>query len=315
MVLPNEKQSSRQRPVIASMSRQLPWFARRLARGSDRTRSLYEGSRRLLRRAELATRRRAVQGLAADPSFAIPKDLGFRVVSPEGIPEALEVARETERIVAEATRDLGSERKKQQLVTGLVNEDELTLDSPFLRFALRPEILQSASRYLAAVPILASLDVWASVPAPEIMNSQLFHCDWEDLSQVKVFVYGNQVDAATGPLVVLGADTSRRLRQRVSYRWRGERYRVTDEEATSLVGDDDRHEVHGPPGTVAMVDVSRCFHYGSRLETGSVRAVCVLQYLLPSAFSVRTSSRAPGPFARLATPDMPQVERLVLGAA
>lgn len=70
---------------------------------------------------------------------------------------------------------------------GLVKESELRLDSPFLRFAHHRDVLGCASGYLGAVPLLASVDVWASLPSAEIANSQLFHCDWADLSQVKIF--------------------------------------------------------------------------------------------------------------------------------
>jgi hypothetical protein len=172
----------------------------------------------------------------------------------------------------------------------------------------------AVAHYLGAVPLLTTIDVWASHASAALANSQLYHCDWADLSQVKVFVHASDVTPADGPLVVLGADTSARLRRSLGYRWGGDGYRVADETVAQRVGAGDRHTLCGPAGSAALVDTCRCFHYGSRVAPEGSRAVCVLQYLLPSAFSLPRGFLARGPYRGLASQSSSEVERLVLGA-
>ena len=74
-------------------------------------------------------------------------------------------------------------------------------------------------------------------------KSQLLHCDSDAETQVKIFVLCTEVTAENGPLVILGADNSRRLRARVTYR---HNHRVTDEEAVAALGSlDDLHAITG----------------------------------------------------------------------
>ena len=83
--------------------------------------------------------------------------------------------------------------------------------------------------------------------------------------------------------MILGADSSRRLRARVIYR---HNHRVTDEEAVAALGSlDDLHAITGPPGTICCVDTSRCFHYGSRIAAPTGRRLVILmRYITPWAF-------------------------------
>ena len=292
---------------------ELGWLDKRLGTGRETTRNLYAWSRRLRNRTELARRRDLVPALVGGSVPAIPAHRGYASIRAGQIPEANEIA-EIARKLADDRGAGATSGKKQQLRSGLLDTSELTLESPFLRFILRPDIIGCVSNYLGFVPLLARVDVWASVPSSGLANSQLFHCDWADLSQVKVFVHGSDVDAENGPLVALGAETSQRIRRRLNYRWRGKRYRVTDDEVATLGGDADRHEFVGPAGSVALVDTCRCFHFGSRLaQTSAPRVIAVFQFLLPSAFSISPAPRDRGLFRGLATPDMPELERLVLG--
>lgn len=293
---------------------QLGWLEKVLGTGGASTRELYAWSRRLRNRRELALRRSRVPELAGSPDLVIPPDRGYTVVSAGRIPEANEIAAVTRRLVDAALIEAPVAGKKPQLLTGLLPEKDLTLGSPFIRFALRPDVLRCVSDYLGAVPLLADVDVWASLPSSELANSQLYHCDWADLSQVKVFVHGSDVDRESGPIVVMGATESESVRRRVRYRWRGEHYRISDERMRSLVADGVSQEVLGPAGTVALVDTCRCFHYGSRLsEPGASRALCMLRFSLPSAFASPRDRRERAPFRDLATPALSEVERLVLG--
>jgi hypothetical protein len=128
-----------------------------------------------------------------------------------------------------------------------------------------------------------------------------------------VFVHSTDIDAASGPLVVVGADKSQRIRDQVRYNYvsSGE---IRDDEICSFIGADDLCTMIGPRGTVAFVDTSRCFHYGSRLQEGApARIVAVFQFFTPFAFKIPLAHRIASPFRHLASHDMPLLERLVLG--
>jgi hypothetical protein len=293
---------------------QLGWIEHKLGTGTASTRRLYAWSRRLRNRKELALRRSRISALDGSPDLVIPPERGYTLVPAGRIPEADEIAEVTRRVVDAALPTARRTTKKPQLLNGLLPKQERTLDSPFLRFALRRDVLRCVSDYLGAVPLLAAIDVWASIPSAELGNSQLYHCDWADVSQVKVFVHGSDVGRDNGPLVVMGATESESVRRRVGYRWRGRRYRISDEKMESLGADRHGEEVLGPAGTVALVDTCRCFHYGSRLsESGGVRALCVMSFYLPSAFASPSDPRKRAPYQHLATPAASEIERLVLG--
>ena len=56
------------------------------------------------------------------------------------------------------------------------------------------------------------------------------------------------------------------------------------------------------PGTVCFVDTTQCFHFGSRVESGTApRLVTMIQYLTPSSFMLPRDHRHGSPFRHLAT--------------
>jgi hypothetical protein len=114
-------------------------------------------------------------------------------------------------------------------------------------------------------------------------------------------------------MLLLGANTSKTVRRAVRYEYRN---RATDEEVFAVAGDHDRHAMVGPAGTVAFVDTSRCFHYGSRVSEGAPpRLVAVLQYLSPFSFRVSRDKKRAAPYRHAAAPTSSVLEQLVLGAA
>src|SRR6185503_5317347 len=107
------------------------------------------------------------------------------------------------------------------------------------------------------------------------------HCDWGDMSQVKVYVHASNVGRASGPLVVVGADRSRAIREELHYNYVTHGW-VQDDEMERHVAKEDVHDMTGPSGTVDFVDTSRCFHYGSRVARDAPpRVIAVFQYFTP----------------------------------
>ena len=74
------------------------------------------------------------------------------------------------------------------------------------------------------------------------MKSQLYHCDSDDVEQMKVFVLCEAVTPAMGPLTLLRADDSEVIRARSAYRFNT---RLTDAAVEELLG--------GKPAAAALV--------------------------------------------------------------
>ena len=103
-----------------------------------------------------------------------------------------------------------------------------------MRFALREDVLNAVSRYLGVVPFLSTISVlFSDVVKGAPTSSQLHHCDGDDVTQVKIFIYCSDVDPGSGPLTLLPADDSQRVRRGVGYQYR---QRLTDEQVAGVVG-------------------------------------------------------------------------------
>lgn len=287
-------------------------ITRDLVAGTDSRRRVYAASRRLLKFRTLRARRRTTRD-GDGANLRIPPERGFELISREKLTGVEEVVASAQRLIDENPPEKRPWRGKQQLRTGNLDMRQLTRESPYLRFALQPDVLDAVSAYLGVIPLLVYVDVWYSCYRTGLSNSQLFHCDWGALSQVKVFVHASNVDASSGPLVVVGAERSQRIRDGIRYNYIRPGV-IRDDQLGSFLGKEDSRALTGPPGTVAFVDTSRCFHYGSRLHEGAPpRVVAVFQFFTPFAFKVPLAHRMASPFRHLASHDMPPLERLVLG--
>jgi hypothetical protein len=267
----------------------------------------------LLKLKTLHVRRRLARESTTSARLKISRERGFEVVSGgalAGMEELLEAVRE---LIADNPPEERQWAGKEQLITNNLDMQRLTLDSPFMRFALQRDVLDAVSAYLGVVPLLAYVDVWYSRHSGKVGNSQLFHCDWGDLSQVKVFVHATTVETTSGPLVVVGAATSKRVRDEVRYNYVTVGT-VSDDEMGSRIAEEEVFTLVGPPGTVAFVDTSRCFHYGSRVHDGAPpRVLAVFQFFTPFAFKLPLDHRKSSPFQHLCSQDMSPLERMVLG--
>ncbi len=254
-----------------------------------------------------ASRRRAMVSLPPC-SLQIPEDRGYLIL-PAG------VFSETDGVVSAALESTHLDRRGvagrggKRFLQNLIDSAELTLDSPVMRLALRSDVLSTVSNYLGMPPLLTAVSVFLSeVAEPELRSSQLFHCDGDDVRQVKVFIYCTEVSNASGPLTLLDAGASRKVMEATKYRFR---QRLSDAQVQSVVGARVEVPVLGPRGTIALVDTSRCLHYGSRVASDAPpRLVTMIQYQTPYSFMLPERAL---PYAHLAGPGQSVLQRLVLG--
>ncbi|HEY2945674.1 MAG TPA: hypothetical protein VGN09_24795 [Vicinamibacteria bacterium] len=286
-------------------------ISRTIREDRDFPRRCYAALRRLVAPRTLLSRRRAARRWASAAPFRIPRDDGFRVVPAGALAEADEVVAAA-REIAQASDPMGLIRKgRKAFMVNLLDKAALTRESPLLRLALRPDILASVSDYLGVVPVLTHVDVFFSSSSDKRMiSSKLFHCDGDDTTQVKLFVLCSDVSAENGPLTILPAAASERVRRKLRYKYGT---RLADSEVEAVVGDAGRRAVTGPAGTVCLVDTSRCFHFGSRVEDeAEPRLVAMIQYSTPFSFMLPRDPSRRAPFRHLGKSDAVELEQLVL---
>jgi hypothetical protein len=279
--------------------------------GTDRKRSLYVAARRLVAPGR-ATVRTVAARLSSDAAgFTIPAARGFAGFGHGHFPESREIVEVARQRFAEIGADAIRERGKPFMIP-ILDQASLTGESPLIRLALRDDVLRAVTTYLRVAPILSSIDVYYSRSVDrELMSSQLLHCDGDDTRQVKIFVLCTRVAAENGPLMIMAADRSELLRRKLGYEYRN---RVSDDQAREAMGDLDLSPLEGEPGTTCLVDTSRCFHYGSRLESPDQgRLIAMIQYLTPYSFMLPRDYRRSAPYRHLATGGSSRLERLVLG--
>jgi hypothetical protein len=277
-----------------------------------RVRQVYHTWRRVERFFRDSDRRSALQQLPRT-TLRIRPELGFEIVPPGVFAETDDIVRDARQALA--TFDASSPpsgKNRKRFLQNVLDTSTLTRASAAVRFALRDDVLAAVSEYLRIVPFLTSIQVFHSDTVEGVpTSSQLYHCDGDDVTQIKIFVYCTDVDPASGPLTVLDADATDRVQRSTRYWYRS---RLTDEQVAAVVGAGHDHPILGPSGTAAFVDTSRCFHFGSRVAPGApARLVTMIQYQTPYSFMVPSSAQATLPFRHLLTPGLGKLQRQALG--
>jgi hypothetical protein len=248
-----------------------------------------------MHRPELARR----LGAPAGEAIAIEGPRGCAAIAPDRLPEigpavrqGMEVFRESERTGALQRYDHGASRKEFLVYATQKRATAQYLD--IMRLALARPVLDAVSRYLGAVPILSDVSVMVSLPNLSEIGSQLYHLDFADDRQVKLFVCVDDVTDEHGPFTFLPANDSERVVEGLHY----DRGRLTIEDVQAFVGPGKEIKLVGAPGQGMLVDTSRCLHYGSR-QNSKTRVMLLIQYtdiyapeLSPAAWPVDTLSRA-----------------------
>ena len=246
------------------------------------------------------------------PTFEIPREKGIACLSGKIFPETMEVIRAAHQI-----KDNASQSQFKPFMRDLPLKN-LSVESPFIRLALNPDLVCAVSQYLDVIPILYYISILVSRYVDDSLDSsQLFHCDPDDRRIASLFLYCSEVDEKSGPLTVIPSDTSKKIREELKYTYGGDRYRVSDKETEPYLADGEPVKIMGGPGTIGLVDTANCFHQGSRVEKGgNVRVVVVIRYLTPSAFFFppRKGHYGCAQYRHLASRDDGKIDRLILGA-
>jgi hypothetical protein len=144
-----------------------------------------------------------------------------------------------------------------------------------LDFVTTPDVLEPVARHCGFVPCLSgdtppgvrlmeSTTRFDPQAAGPWRSSQLWHTDYHSFPTVYVIVAVREIGPEDGPLHFLGQSVSRRVSEALRYNRRGSSHNVSDEQIADHIDPSEVKTFTGPPGTVLLIDSSRCFHFGSR---------------------------------------------------
>lgn len=199
---------------------------------------------------------------------AIAADEGYLLPDPARLPDAGKAVAQCRALFArhEADARAGRHTTTKPFLVTLAQDADFAETPEVLRFLLSAQVVDLMRGYLPRVPRLTSIRLWWSPPTDTVRNSQRFHLDHEDRRQIKLFLNVWDTDEENGPFTFLPAGTTARL-----LRLTGLRKRRIDDGPVEAALDRLRRDgaapllrLTGPAGSVALVDTSRCLHYGSR---------------------------------------------------
>ena len=194
----------------------------------------------------------------------IPKDLGYLQFSSQQAPELNQVAQDCTKLFNAKYKQYDnnyfiSNPNKRFLLT--IDADENLLKLPSIHNLITSDYIHHAlSDYFTCPYTLSTIRLWWSSANDTSINSQLYHLDEEDLSQVKLLININNITEEHGPFTFLNAITS----DKIISNFRVGKKKFLDEEVSVAANKSAITKLIGPSGSAAFVDTSRCLHYGSR---------------------------------------------------
>jgi hypothetical protein len=229
-------------------------------------------------------RRRAAEAIIGDrrsglKKVSIDKRDGYAFVSADTLPEIGLAIAEAASVYAAAVKKqalaLGDRgRSKKTFMQYAADGEETSLCRDIMKLALARPLIDAVTEYLGEVPIVGNASILVSVPNDSQVGSQLYHLDFADEKQVKLFVYVDAVTKDNGPFTFTPALVTEELVKIYNY----DRGRLSIEQVQKAVGPDREIQVTGPAGTALLCDTSRCLHYGSN-RNRTTRIVVLIQYV------------------------------------
>ena len=186
---------------------------------------------KVLCRSEVERRKRSLAEIKTVPVCVIDDMKGFEVVGDRFEDGLIADAISEGRSFFDNANPDKMVKGKDYLVSMLPKEG-LSQNSDILKLATSPSMVKTVGNYLGCLPILTYVNVWysrPSTPGTQAEGSQQWHLDHEDLRQVKVFIYCEDVDESAGTLKVVRADDSLSHIHTLGYRTTAEKKRLQDD--------------------------------------------------------------------------------------
>lgn len=203
---------------------------------------------------------------------------GYLRFGPRQLPDAGSIAAYCARLFNDKRDEPDLERyllnRNKRFLLHVLHGQAFCQHPELIRFMISRPVLDTVTRYLGTVPLLAGAALWWSPPNDTARHSQLYHTDNEDWRQIKLFVNVLETTKESGPFTFLPADESTRVVRSLRYA----RGRIDDARVDQVIGTGREIVLTGPPASGAFVDTARCLHYGSRGNARD-RVVLMVQFL------------------------------------
>jgi hypothetical protein len=260
-------------------------------------------------------RRRAAEAISAaragtKPTIVIDKKEGYAFTSPQQLPELGPAIAEARAIYQEAADKQALDRveggtSRKAFMMQAAEGAAMSRYTDIMRAAVARPLIDAVSDYLGEVPILGNITIMVSVPNESQVGSQLYHLDFADEKQVKLFIYVDEVTKDNGPFTFSPIGVTNELVKTYKY----DRGRLTIDQVEKAVGPGKEIQVTGPGGTALLCDTSRCLHYGSN-RNKTTRIVLLIQYV---AHAVPEQPPAVWPIDEIARKiQLDDIQRMVL---
>lgn len=243
-------------------------------------RQILSGVKRAANPVQYRRRKRVAKEITAniEKGAMIPPSYGFRLFGPDGYPGVRAVVDYCTQVYQDSRRIFppGSFMKdpNKKFLLHVLEGADFCQHPELIRFMISRPLLGVATAYLGAVPLLAGARLCWSPQNETARSSQLFHLDYEDVTQLKVFINILETKEDQGPLTFIPADISEQVQKSIG-RVVG---RVDDDRVYAAGGRNHVLRLMGPAGSGCFLDTSRCLHYGSRFNRKD-RLVLIIQFL------------------------------------
>jgi hypothetical protein len=233
--------------------------------------------------ADIVRRRKlARQILVGSPwTGFIPREKGYALVGPDTLP-GMAAALEAARAIIEDRRKTGWKARKNNPFYQCERAEDFRDFPALIDFALSEDIVQIISDYYGMVPQLKEIGIWLTPPQDHQFSSQLYHLDKPESQLLKLFLNVGTNDGNSGPLTLLPANVSHKVRQKTRYEaiyFCGDG-RLADDTVFSICSAAEQIVLGGAAGTGGFADTSNCFHFGSRCRSGE-RKMLTVAFMLP----------------------------------
>lgn len=160
-----------------------------------------------------------------------------------------------------AEREGTAARTGKAFFAQMLERSDFSRFPTLLRTALNIRVLETLAASYGRLPYLESIELLASYPTgkPELLQSQLWHCDETDIMVVKQLIYIEDVGPSEGPFALMPPKESSKVSSLSPHY-------LSDAEIGKMADIDKVVTLEGPAGARYLVDTGRCYHYGSRVE-------------------------------------------------
>ena len=213
---------------------------------------------------------------------------GYAMLSPGSVANTDEIIALSLSLFEEKQRQMAaagsSTSKKWAFLRSILTNQDLARNPKLVDFALSDSLLALVTNYLGTIPHLNRIDLLYSVNhgGEEAISSQIYHLDPEGTRQAKLFMNLRDVGPEEGPFTFIPASETTRIVNAIKKRRLEDTQmaagRYSDDELAAVGGLEKAISVDGPRGSAALVDTSRCLHFGSRVKPGTYRLCLYIQY-------------------------------------